>query len=160
MQTMEPEPDDEHPNFRRRGGDAPTHPRPTNPVHRHRVIAAYVAAAVVVSSPIVVIQILPIAPKTRTYYIAADEVQWDYAPDGSNKITGQPFGPLENTWMSDAPDRIGHIYLKAILREYADGNFTAPRPRTDTDLYLGTQGPVLRAEGADTIRLVFRNNAR
>src|SRR4051812_47177502 len=33
---------------------------------------------------------------TRTYYIAADEVKWDYAPSGSNQITGQPFGDVEN----------------------------------------------------------------
>jgi hephaestin len=26
--------------------------------------------------------------KTRTYFIAADEVQWDYAPSGKNLITG------------------------------------------------------------------------
>ena len=29
--------------------------------------------------------------KTRTYFIAADEVQWDYAPSGTNLITGEPF---------------------------------------------------------------------
>jgi hypothetical protein len=33
-------------------------------------------------------------PVTRTYYIAADEVEWDYAPGGSNPITGMPF----RTW--------------------------------------------------------------
>lgn len=34
--------------------------------------------------------------QTRTYYVAADEVPWDYAPSGMNRITGQPFGPEEN----------------------------------------------------------------
>ena len=29
---------------------------------------------------------------TRTYYIAADEVAWDYAPSGINEISGEPFG--------------------------------------------------------------------
>ncbi|MFL5318937.1 MAG: hypothetical protein ACJ790_04715, partial [Myxococcaceae bacterium] len=38
-------------------------------------------------------------PTTRTYYIAADEVKWDYAPTGSNQITWQPFGDIENTYM-------------------------------------------------------------
>src|SRR3954454_17614141 len=45
----------------------------------------------------------PAAPATcggkqRTYFIAADEVRWDYAPGGSNLITGQPFGDVENTF--------------------------------------------------------------
>ena len=29
--------------------------------------------------------------KTRTYYIAADEVDWDYAPGGINKMMGMNF---------------------------------------------------------------------
>ena len=37
--------------------------------------------------------------KTRTYYIAADEVDWDYAPSGKNQITGEPFGEEENVFV-------------------------------------------------------------
>jgi hypothetical protein len=44
---------------------------------------------------------------TRVYYIAADEVRWNYAPAGSNLITGQPFGDPENTYVKQGPDRIG-----------------------------------------------------
>jgi hypothetical protein len=29
--------------------------------------------------------------RTRTYYIAADDVTWDYVPGGVDVITGQPF---------------------------------------------------------------------
>ncbi len=29
--------------------------------------------------------------RLRTYYIAADEVAWDFAPTGRHHITGQPF---------------------------------------------------------------------
>jgi len=29
--------------------------------------------------------------QTRAYYIAADKVCWDYAPQGRNLITGQRF---------------------------------------------------------------------
>ena len=29
--------------------------------------------------------------KTRTYYVAADEVQWDYAPSGRDEAMGMPF---------------------------------------------------------------------
>src|SRR5690348_244409 len=31
---------------------------------------------------------------TRTYYIAAEDVTWDYAPTGVNQITGIPFANL------------------------------------------------------------------
>ncbi|MBA3646154.1 MAG: hypothetical protein H0W63_08235, partial [Gemmatimonadaceae bacterium] len=30
---------------------------------------------------------------TRVYYIAADELVWNYAPLGHNGITGTPFNP-------------------------------------------------------------------
>ena len=30
------------------------------------------------------------AGKVRSYYVAAEEVLWDYAPTGVNGITGQP----------------------------------------------------------------------
>jgi hypothetical protein len=29
--------------------------------------------------------------KTRTYYVAADEVNWDYAPSGRDEAMGHPF---------------------------------------------------------------------
>ena len=46
--------------------------------------------------------------QTRTYFIAADEVVWDYAPLGINNITGQPFDEVARTSSSrTGPDRIG-----------------------------------------------------
>ena len=35
----------------------------------------------------------------RTYYVAADIVPWDFAPDGRNSITGRPFGDEENVFI-------------------------------------------------------------
>jgi len=29
--------------------------------------------------------------KTRTYYLAADEIDWDYAPSGMNQISGEKY---------------------------------------------------------------------
>jgi manganese oxidase len=48
---------------------------------------------------------------TRTYYIAADTVHWNFAPQGMNLITGQPFGDRENTYLKAGPDRIGAVNL-------------------------------------------------
>lgn len=97
--------------------------------------------------------------RTHTYYIAADEVAWDYAPSGTNRITGKPFGSLEDIWVGNGPDRIGRVYKKAIYREYTDETFSELEPRPAEWNHLGFLGPVLRAEVGDTIVVVFRNNA-
>src|SRR6187455_3888655 len=61
------------------------------------------------------------APRKRVYYIAADEVQWDYAPTGSNQVTGEPFDDAANVFVQQGDDRIGKVYIKALYREYTDG---------------------------------------
>jgi hypothetical protein len=38
------------------------------------------------------------AVQTRHYYVAVDEVAWDYAPSGIDGITGAPFGEDENVF--------------------------------------------------------------
>ena len=101
-----------------------------------------------------------IAGTTRTYYIAADEVDWDYAPSGSNQITGRPFGDAENVFVANGKNRIGKVYRKALYREYTDATFTALKPVASEWQHLGTLGPVIRAEVGDTISVVFKNKAR
>jgi FtsP/CotA-like multicopper oxidase with cupredoxin domain len=98
------------------------------------------------------------APVTRTYYVAADEVEWDYAPTGSNQITGEPFGEEENVFVERGPDRIGKVYTKALYREYRNASFNTLKPRPASEEYLGTLGPVLRGAVGDTIKVVFKNN--
>jgi hephaestin len=102
----------------------------------------------------------------RTYYIAADEVLWDYAPDGANDITGDPFTADEEVFTKQGPNRIGHKYWKALYRGYTDATFTKliPRPTSCApaakvcDDTLGMLGPVIRAAVGDTIKVVFKNN--
>src|SRR5882762_10003904 len=86
--------------------------------------------------------------QTRTYFIAADDVVWDYAPSGINQITGQPFDEAANVFVANGPDRIGKKYIKALYREYTDGTF---RHRKAMPAHLGTLGPVIRAVVGDTI---------
>lgn len=97
--------------------------------------------------------------KTRTYYIAADEVNWDYAPSGYDVAMGHPFDALEKWYTEPGPHHIGSAYKKAIYREYTDGTFTRLKPRPADQQYLGLVGPILRGEVGDTIRVVFRNHA-
>jgi len=102
----------------------------------------------------------PPAGQTRVYYIAADEVQWDYAPSGSNQITGEPFGDTENVFVQNGPQRIGKVYIKAQYREYTDGTFTALKPIPAKWAHKGILGPVIQAEVGDTIQVVFKNNTQ
>jgi FtsP/CotA-like multicopper oxidase with cupredoxin domain len=102
----------------------------------------------------------------RTYYIAADDVLWDYAPDGTNDITGKPFTEEEQTFTLNGPNRVGHRYWKSLYRAYTDASFThlVPRPTSCApnarvcDDALGILGPVIRATVGDSIRVVFKNN--
>jgi len=97
---------------------------------------------------------------TRTYYIAADEVLWDYAPAGNNVgAGGRTFTEEEAPFTEVGPHRIGRVVRKAIYRAYTDSTFTTPVVRTEEWQHLGILGPLIRAEVGDTIRIVFRNNA-
>jgi FtsP/CotA-like multicopper oxidase with cupredoxin domain len=83
--------------------------------------------------------------RVRTYYVAAEEVEWDYAPLGIDMTTGKPFEGTAAAYTQPGPHRIGHIYRK--------------KPRPPQDEYMGLLGPTLRAEVGDTIKVVFKNNA-
>lgn len=96
--------------------------------------------------------------KVRTYYVAADELDWNYAPSGMDQMTGKPFEGMAKFFMEHGPQRIGHIYKKAVYREYTDATFTHLKPRPPEEQYLGILGPILRAEVGDTIKVVFKNN--
>jgi hypothetical protein len=95
--------------------------------------------------------------KTRTYYVGADQVVWDYAPKGMNQITGKPFDSVADTYVKSGPGRIGSKYVKCLYRGYTDATFTHLQARPADEAYLGFLGPVIRAEVGDTIKVVFRN---
>jgi hypothetical protein len=104
-------------------------------------------------------------PVTRTYYMAADEVEWDYAPTGMNQITGEEFGSGtwvldENIFVGQGPDRIGRVYTKCLYREYTNANFDSLKPVPPEWQHLGTLGPVIRGVVGDTLVVVFKNNCQ
>ena len=97
--------------------------------------------------------------KIRTYYVAAVELNWDYAPSGRNEAMGMPFDEDEKPYVEPAAHRIGRIYKKVAYREFTDESFTTEKVRPPEEQYLGLMGPILRGEVGDTIRVVFRNQA-
>ncbi len=99
------------------------------------------------------------SPQTHTYYIAADEVEWDYAPSDMNKMMGMKFGGYPLTFVEQGPHRIGKVYRKAVYREYTDESFSHLKPRAPEWEHAGILGPIIRAEVGDTIVVHFKNNA-
>jgi manganese oxidase len=123
-------------------------------------LAAIAAAVVLVGLPSKLGSTAPgqaASGKTRVYYIAAEQVRWNYAPSGRNLITGRPFGPPENTFVKRGPNRIGRVYWKALYRPYTDGTFKTRQSQGTRWRHLGLLGPVIHAEVGDTIKIVFLN---
>jgi len=102
--------------------------------------------------------------KTRTYYVAADDVMWDYVYTGVNGITGEPFQSL-GFFANPTPGGprvekpVPTAYLKTLYREYTDDTFKTLKKRPPEWEHLGFLGPLIRAEVGDTIKVVFRNNS-
>ncbi|KAM4799040.1 hephaestin isoform X6 [Urocitellus parryii] len=98
----------------------------------------------------------------RIYYIMAEEVEWDYCPDRSwelewyNKSEKDSYGHI---FLSNKDGLLGSRYKKAVFREYTDGTFRIPRPRSGSEEHLGILGPLIRGEVGDILTVVFKNNA-
>uniref|UniRef100_A0A8C7Y1R2 Coagulation factor V n=1 Tax=Oryzias sinensis TaxID=183150 RepID=A0A8C7Y1R2_9TELE len=99
-------------------------------------------------------------PNTKTYFIAAEEVEWDYAGQGQSKHG-------TDTWfcyLYRRPEK-NQLYgpetkfTKVIFRGYLDSDFSTPDIRGELDEHLGILGPVIKAEVGQTIMVVFRNRA-
>jgi hypothetical protein len=58
---------------------------------------------------------------TRTYYLAAEPIDWDYAPAGKNLCTGKAFESEDE--LKYTKQGIGTKYKKAVYRQYKDDSF-------------------------------------
>ncbi|CAD0046456.1 unnamed protein product [Aureobasidium pullulans] len=90
----------------------------------------------------------------RRYYVAAEEVEWDYAPTGWDNWLGVPFNDSIRAKNAGYLE-YGTVWTKALYRGYTDATFTQ---RTEQPAWQGTQGPILRAEVGDVIEILFVNN--
>ncbi len=114
--------------------------------------AARAALAALIAG-IATVGAVPCEAAVRTYYIAADDVLWNFAPSGRDLIAGTALPPVQ------AP-QLGWSYHKALYRAYTDGTFRHLKTRGPASAYLGVLGPIIRAEVGDTIVVVFKNNTR
>ncbi|EPQ04593.1 Coagulation factor V [Myotis brandtii] len=85
----------------------------------------------------------------KYYYIAAEEISWDYAKHAQSD--------MDNEDTDEVPEDT--IYKKVVFRKYLDGTFTQRDPRGESEEHLGILGPVIRAEVDDVIQVRFKNLA-
>nr|XP_035134981.2 coagulation factor V isoform X1 [Callithrix jacchus] len=85
----------------------------------------------------------------RNYYIAAEEVSWDYSEFVQRE---RDIEDMDNT-----PENT--IYKKVVFRKYLDSSFTKRDPQGEYEEHLGILGPVIRAEVDDVIQVRFKNLA-
>ncbi|XP_004834476.1 ceruloplasmin isoform X1 [Heterocephalus glaber] len=96
----------------------------------------------------------------RHYYIAAEEIIWNYAPSGIDSFTNENLTAPESdsaVFFEQGPTRIGGSYKKLVYREYTDASFTNRKERGPEQEHLGILGPVIWAEVGDTIKVTFHN---
>uniref|UniRef100_A0A383V6F7 Plastocyanin-like domain-containing protein n=1 Tax=Tetradesmus obliquus TaxID=3088 RepID=A0A383V6F7_TETOB len=92
---------------------------------------------------------------TRTYYLAADSIDWDYAPSGRDLCHNREFTGAAELYTLQG---IGTKYKKAVYRQYKDSSFKELKPRGPAEEHMGLLGPALHAEVGDTLQVVLRNN--
>ncbi|KAI7843651.1 hypothetical protein COHA_002890 [Chlorella ohadii] len=90
-----------------------------------------------------------------TYYIAADEVAWNYAPSGVNLCYGEAFSGDSTLWTQLG---VGSTYTKAQYRRYTDSSFSALAEVPQQDKHVGIYGPILRASVGQVLTIVLKNN--
>ncbi|KAL4440358.1 hypothetical protein ABPG75_003359 [Micractinium tetrahymenae] len=96
------------------------------------------------------------APAPKRYFIAAEEIDWDYVPTGKDGCTGQAFDEIANVFVQQTNSTIGSKYRKAVYRQYTDATFTK-KVTTPADGLRGILGPVMAVEVGQQLEVVFRN---
>nr|XP_028581903.1 hephaestin-like protein 1 isoform X1 [Podarcis muralis] len=99
----------------------------------------------------------------RTYYIAAEEMEWDYVPDKDRAEQRVEATSKEESYghvfVSQGEGLIGSKYKKAVYREYKSGDFVEHKRRGKKEQHLQILGPLIHAEVGDSILIVFKNKA-
>lgn len=88
-------------------------------------------------------------------YIAAEYVEWDFAPSGMDLCYGTALDDESSkTW---AANGIGTRYRKARFLAYPNDDWDTPLPRPAAEEHLGILGPLVRVTVGDTLRIHFVN---
>jgi manganese oxidase len=88
------------------------------------------------------------AGHVRHYFLAAENVDWDYAPSGEDLTHNMP---IPSPWAGRTKFR------KTRYIEYTDATFTIRKPQPE---WLGILGPILRAEVGDHLEVTLLNRTQ
>lgn len=91
----------------------------------------------------------------RSYYVMAEEVDWDYTPYGYDGCTGQDFNDAQRVFTETTTTTLGSIYKKAIYSGFTDSTFSQRVPK---DPQHGILGPLIAAEAGNILRVILLNN--
>ncbi|XP_043560511.1 coagulation factor VIII [Chiloscyllium plagiosum] len=91
--------------------------------------------------------------QSKYYYIAAEELIWDYAA----KQTNEAFKHRQR--QQSQGKGLGSKFKKAIFLQYKDNTFKHRKVRGEAEEHLGILGPVISAEVNDIIVVKFKNMA-
>jgi hephaestin len=97
---------------------------------------------------------------TRIHYVAAEEIEWDYAESGRDKCTHEPLDDDAKVFTAPGKCRPGSKYIKAVYREYEDGFFTTRKEKAYPPDFDSLAGPLFHFEVGDIVRIEFRNKLR
>uniref|UniRef100_A0A7N6FM19 F5/8 type C domain-containing protein n=1 Tax=Anabas testudineus TaxID=64144 RepID=A0A7N6FM19_ANATE len=86
----------------------------------------------------------------RTYYIAAEEITWDYGIRKPHQLIKE----MRRGLRKFLPE-----YKKVVFRAYTGEDFQRPVNRGETEEHLGILGPFIRAEINDLLTVIFKNKA-
>ncbi|XP_005398245.1 PREDICTED: coagulation factor V [Chinchilla lanigera] len=92
--------------------------------------------------------------KRWEYFIAAEEIMWDYAPI----IPATMDKIYKSLHLDNFSNQIGKHYKKVVYRQYKDENFTKRMDNRNINPH-GILGPIIRAQVRDTLKIVFKNMA-
>jgi FtsP/CotA-like multicopper oxidase with cupredoxin domain len=88
-----------------------------------------------------------VTPRTRQYFIAAEPVEWNYAPNGKDGLSQVPL---------PAPWQGSQKYSKYHYVQYTDDSFMTP---VKQPVWLGILGPIIRGGVGDTLKVTFLNRS-
>ncbi|XP_025859123.1 coagulation factor V isoform X2 [Vulpes vulpes] len=92
--------------------------------------------------------------KRWEYFIAAEEVIWDYAP----VIPANMDKKYRSLHLDNFSNQIGKQYKKVVYKQYQDESFTKRLENLNVK-EDGILGPIIRAQVRDTLKIVFKNMA-
>lgn len=98
--------------------------------------------------------------RSKTYYIAAMELTWDYAPNRT--VLAEMFRGQESPadiFVSQQGGFIGSRYKKVVYREFTNDKFTTEVTRPADMEHLGIMGPMIHVDAGVKVKIVFKNMA-